>query len=202
MTKDLPLFVLALTVSLYWATVLLLVAYKRLRHGQSAGVVPRQRFERRLWRAMLPVVGSWIALPLLLTVPAWAQENSAVLDVRGVAAGVAVGCYLVSLYSWLLLGRNWSMAVVPGQATTLVTGGIYRWVRHPIYAASVLLMLSSAVVLPVLPMVLLAVAHLIVMILKARNEERYLTERFGPSYTAYCREVGRFFPRLPARRSA
>jgi protein-S-isoprenylcysteine O-methyltransferase Ste14 len=207
MTKDGPLFVLVLTVCSYWGTVILLVLYKRLRHGQSAGVLPRQRFERRLWRAMLPVVGAWIALPLLaagsgfawLAVPRWAQENAAVLAVRWRAAGLAVGCYLLSLYCWLLLGRNWSMAVVPEQTTRLVRRGLYRWVRHPIYGASVLLMAASALVLPTLPMALLAVAHLIVMNLKARHEERYLTERFGESYAAYCREVGRFLPRWSRR---
>jgi protein-S-isoprenylcysteine O-methyltransferase Ste14 len=207
MAKDLPLLVLVLTVCLYWDTVALLVLYKQLRHGQSAGVLPRQRFERRLWVAMLPVVAAWVALPLLtaggrlpwLAVPRWAHENTMVLGVRWGAAGVAVGCYLLSVYCWLLLGRNWSMAVVPGQATRLVTRGLYRWVRHPIYGASVLLMISSALVLPTMPMVFLALSHLIVMNLKARHEERHLTERFGESYTAYCRKVGRFFPRWSSR---
>ncbi len=204
MGKDRPLLVLVLTVCAYWGTVALLVLYKRLRHGQSAGVLPRQRFERRLWVAMLPVVAAWVALPLLaasgrfsfLAAPRWAH---AVGGVRWVAASVAVGCYLLSLYCWLLLGRNWSMAVVPHQSTRLVTRGLYRWVRHPIYGASVLLMLASALVLSTLPMVLLALAHLVVMNLKARHEERYLAQRFGESYAAYCRQVGRFFPRWSFR---
>ncbi len=211
MVRDRPLVVLVLTVCAYWGTIALLVLYKRLRHGQSAGVVPQQPFERRLWAAMLPVVALWIALPLLavrarfpsLAVPRWAQ-GSVVLGVRWGAAGTAVGCYLLSLYCWFLMGRSWSMAIVPGQTTRLVTRGLYRWVRHPIYGASVLLMAASVLVLPTPSMALLGLAHLVVMNLKARHEERYLAERFGESYAAYCRKVGRFLPRwfFPNRRAA
>jgi protein-S-isoprenylcysteine O-methyltransferase Ste14 len=208
MAKDRPLIVLGLTVCAYWGTVGLLVLYKRLRHGQSAGVVPQQAFERRLWTAMLPIVVLWIALPLLavrtrfpvLAVPRWAQGNAVVLGARWGATGTAVGCYLLSLYCWFLMGRSWSMAIVPGQTTRLVTRGLYRWVRHPIYGASVLLMSASVLVLPTLPMGLLALAHLVVMNLKARHEERYLAERFGESYAAYCRKVGRFLPRWSFQR--
>ena len=37
-------------------TVVLLAVYKQLRLGQSAGLLPRQAFERRLWLALVPVV--------------------------------------------------------------------------------------------------------------------------------------------------
>jgi protein-S-isoprenylcysteine O-methyltransferase Ste14 len=194
---------LTLTVCSYWATVALLALYKGLRHGQRAGVLPRQPFERRLWLLLVPVVAAWIALPLLagngrppwVGVPAWAQDSALILAVRWAAAGLAVGCYLLSLGCWWRMGRSWSLAVVPEQQTRLVTEGLYRWVRHPIYSLNLLLMLLSAVALPTVPMILLAGLHLLVMNLKAKNEERHLGARFGAAYAAYCRQVGRFWPR-------
>ena len=118
-----------------------------------------------------------------------------VYGLRWTAAALAVVCYLLSLYCWLLLGRHWSMAIVPSETSRLVSSGVYRWVRHPIYSLSVGLMLTSAVVVPTVPMVLVACLHVLAMNLKARFEEHYLKESFGPSYAEYCCGVGRFWPR-------
>jgi protein-S-isoprenylcysteine O-methyltransferase Ste14 len=209
MLNDIPLLLLATTVCTYWSTVLLLVVVKRLRHGRSAGLVPKQRYERRLWRLILPVVGSWIALPILaltgahawLELPELVHANAWLFWARAVAAGFGVTCYLLSVYCWLLMGRSWSMAIVPGQSTGLVTTGIYGWVRHPIYSLSIGLMLASVVVLPTLPMAVLACLHLLAFNLKARHEEQHLQASFGESYVRYCRHAGRFFPRLTGVRS-
>jgi protein-S-isoprenylcysteine O-methyltransferase Ste14 len=204
---DVPLFILATTITMYWGTVVMLVIYRRLRHGHSAGVIPRQRYERRLWRLIVPVFLGWISLPWLalnlhvpgLTLPAWATDLTAAWSVRAGAAAIAVVCYALSLVCWLRLGRNWTMAVVPKQESQLVTAGPYRWVRHPIYALSILLMFASAVVLPTVPMALLAALHVYVMTRKAVHEEGHLRERFGPEYLHYCDQVGRFCPKLPRR---
>jgi protein-S-isoprenylcysteine O-methyltransferase Ste14 len=201
---DVPLLILALTISTYWTTVLVLVVYRRLRHGHSAGVFPRQRAERRLWRLIGPVWLGWNSLPWLaltlhvpgLAVPAWAADAPVIFGVRALAAALGVGCYLLSLACWLRLGRSWTMAVVPKQDTQLVTAGPYRWVRHPIYSLSILLMIVTAIVLPTLPMVVLAGLHLVALRRKARHEEGHLLERFGPQYARYCDEVGRFCPRI------
>ena len=206
MFKDVPLFVLALTVAIYWATVVLLVLAKRLRHGRGAGVIPSQAYERRLWLLIVPVVTAWIFLPILagkdqlpwFSLPPSAHTVTVVYGIRWAAALLAVGCYLLSLYCWLVLGRHWSMAIVPQDTTQLVRRGLYRWVRHPIYGLSVTLMLASALVTLTVPMAVVACCHLIAMNLKASHEERHLTASFGSDYEQYCREVGRFWPRLSA----
>lgn len=208
MPKDLPVAVLAGCVCLYWATVLALVAYKRLRFGQSAGLWPRKAKERRLWLIIGPVVLGWLVLPALalaasspwLEVPDWAR-GTAGQSLRGAAAGLAVGLYYLTLKCWLGMGRSWSMAIVPGQKAALVTSGIYAWVRHPIYAFSLALMLCTLIVLPTLPTLALAALHFIGFSRKAAYEEKHLRREFGPEYEAYCRRVGRFFPRRRDTRS-
>jgi protein-S-isoprenylcysteine O-methyltransferase Ste14 len=203
MFQDVPLVLLAATVVTYWATVAVLVAHKRLWHGRGSGLLPRRAYERRLWALIVPVVLAWMVLPALaaggrvpwLRLPAWAQEGTWAYGLRWAATVLAVTCYLMSLYSWLLLGRHWSMAIVPGQTSRLVIRGAYGWVRHPIYSLSMGLMLASAVILPTAPMAAVACLHLIAMNLKARYEERHLGKTFGPAYAEYCRHVGRFWPR-------
>jgi protein-S-isoprenylcysteine O-methyltransferase Ste14 len=44
-----------------------------------------------------------------------------------------------------------------------------------------------------------AVLHVTLLILKARNEERCLLQSHGEAYAEYCRRTGGFFPRLASR---
>ena len=200
--RDGPAGVVAMTVWAYWSTVVLLVIYKRIRFGRGAGLLPRQRREKRLWFGIAPVVLAWNVLPILAAtlshglfgLPRWAHGAAGLYGRWGFAA-LAVACYLATVYCWLQMGRNWSMAIVPRDKTDLVTGGLYGWVRHPIYSLSILLMVCTAVVVANWPMLVVAVLHVVFMNLKAGNEERYLMGRHGSSYADYCGRVGRFFPR-------
>lgn len=88
------------------------------------------------------------------------------------------------------------MAVVPGQQTELVRAGFYGFVRHPIYALSIALMLNSVVVIPTLSMIVLALLHFPFTAIKVRSEERFLRDIHGEGYINYCRRTGHFFPRL------
>jgi protein-S-isoprenylcysteine O-methyltransferase Ste14 len=208
--EDFPLFLLACTIVLYWGTVVLFSLAKRLRPGHGAGLIPSHAFERRLWLLIVPVVVAWIILPILagkshtawLRAPSWASSMPVVYSIRCMAALFAVGCYLLSLCCWVVLGRRWSMAIVPGATTELVRRGPYRWVRHPIYSLSVALMLASVVVMLTIPMAVAAGLHVIAMHLKARHEEQHLSATFGPIFREYCREVGRFWPHWRTSESA
>lgn len=201
MSFDWPLGVMVGTLWAYWLTVLGLAANKRLRTGQSAGLWPRKAKERRLWLLVGPTILAWIGLPTLallstpewLAVPAWVQGPLG-LVLRGTAAATAVAFFLLSVRCWREMGQSWSMAIVPGQKTKLVTSGIYAWVRHPIYALSIGLMVCTLAVLPVLPIFILAAFHFIAFNRKAAFEEQHLMKEFGPDYQAYCRRVGRFWP--------
>jgi protein-S-isoprenylcysteine O-methyltransferase Ste14 len=60
-------------------------------------------------------------------------------------------------------------------------------------------MLCSAVVLPTLPMLTVALVHVALMHAKARNEEAHLAAVHGEAYARYAARTGRFVPRLTAR---
>ncbi len=199
---DAPLACLVGMVTLYWSTILGLALYKRLRFGQSAGLWPRKAKERRLWLLVGPVVIAWITLPwlawssidhFLLTLPAEWTAAWPMLMLRWIAVGLAMVFYVFSACCWLQMGRNWSMAIVPKQKTELVTRGFYAWIRHPIYAFSLGLMVCSVVILPTWPMLIVAILHFVGLNRKAAVEETYLRQQFGPTYEHYCQQVGRFF---------
>jgi protein-S-isoprenylcysteine O-methyltransferase Ste14 len=156
-----------------------------------------------MWLFWVPTVLAWQALPImayrfslpLVSVPEGiAAQPIGLLDLLAVVAAVAA--YALTIPCWLTLGSNWSLAVVPHKQTRLVTTGWYGRIRHPIYALGLLLMLATVAVAPSPAMLMVAVIHLTLVILKASGEERHLKRRHGQAYRDYCDRTGRFFPRL------
>jgi protein-S-isoprenylcysteine O-methyltransferase Ste14 len=203
---DYPLAAATTAVWTYWIIVGAMSWRVRRRTRRLAGVVPQQALERRLWLVWVPMVVLWMALPMValhaqaapLAVPAWAREGP-YAAIRVVGALVAIGALFATIECWKRMGRNWRMAVTPGEKTELVTTGLYRSIRHPIYALSILLVAATAVVLPTWPMILIALTNATLVNLKARNEERHLLAMHGDAYAAYLAGTGRFLPRLFAR---
>mgnify|MGYP000079258811 CR=1 FL=1 len=105
-----------------------------------------------------------------------------------VAAGVAVG-----VAAGIALGRALTPSPIPREGSSLVTSGIYRLVRHPIYSGLLLLGVGLALIGASLWHGALLVALIVLLSVKARLEERMLAARF-PEYGAYAARVGRIVP--------
>ena len=173
---DLPSLVLALVVWAYWGRVASMAARIRRRTRTLSGVVPVQPLERAMWWFFVPVVAAWMTVPLLaafrdsgtLAVPE-AARGGAWLAVRALAALSGVALLVLTIRCWQRMGRQWKMAVTPGERQVLITDGPFERVRHPIYGYQILLMLASLVVVPTLPMLVAAAVHVGLMVMKARN---------------------------------
>ena len=81
----------------------------------------------------------------------------------------------------------------PEGVTSLVTHGIFRFSRNPMYVGVVALLLGWALWLGV-PWVFLGPPALMLFLQRYQilPEERILTERFGSAYLAYCKRVRRW----------
>jgi protein-S-isoprenylcysteine O-methyltransferase Ste14 len=79
----------------------------------------------------------------------------------------------------------------------LVVGGVYRYVRNPMYVAVLAAMVGQALLLGRLCLLLYAAgAWLVVAAFVRWYEEPTLTRRFGADYEAYRRAVPAWLPRL------
>jgi len=201
---DAPLAILVVTVWAYWLGVGVMVLRVRRRNRRLVGLVPEQQVERYMWLAWVPLVAAWMFLPYaaltrggVFGLPSFVQADGYAL-LRWIAALAAVLSLLATIDCWRRMGDDWRMDIGT-RKTELVTGGLFHRVRHPIYAFSMLLMLCSAIIVPTLPMIVIACVHLALMNIKARNEERHLTAMHGDSYSQYVARTGRFFPRLSSR---
>ena len=76
----------------------------------------------------------------------------------------------------------------------LVTNGIYRFIRHPMYLA-VLLLGGAMLVNQYTPLrVGIAVTLLLDLMIKMIYEERLLQKKFGEKYSEYLRQTKRLIP--------
>jgi protein-S-isoprenylcysteine O-methyltransferase Ste14 len=79
----------------------------------------------------------------------------------------------------------------------LVVGGVYRYVRNPMYVAVLAVIVGQALLLGRLGLLLYAAAAwLLVAVFVRWYEEPTLTRRFGEDYEAYRRAVPAWWPRL------
>jgi protein-S-isoprenylcysteine O-methyltransferase Ste14 len=107
------------------------------------------------------------------------------------AAGIAI-----SLWARLSLGSNWSGTVTLKQDHQLVSTGLYRWIRHPIYTGILLAMFGTAMIRGQLVGWLGTAMVLTAFYFKARREEKFLREEFGPGFDEHVRRTGMFLPKL------
>lgn len=110
------------------------------------------------------------------------------------AALIAGACGLLILAAGVrALGRSLTVLPRPREDAEFVQSGVYRWVRHPIYAGVILIVGSWASYRGSLLHGVLAVVIAVFFAVKARREERWLLQRF-PVYDAYRRRTKRFAP--------
>jgi protein-S-isoprenylcysteine O-methyltransferase Ste14 len=82
------------------------------------------------------------------------------------------------------------------QTTRLVTTGVYRYIRHPIYTSLLLLTWGAFFKAPSWVAALLAAGASLLLLATAVTEERENVQYWGASYEAYRRDTKRFIPFL------
>ena len=91
------------------------------------------------------------------------------------------------------LGVNFRIEL-PKEETELITSGIYRVMRNPMVFSIYLSVIGTFFIVPNLLTLIILIFSIITFDAKARNEEKFLLNRFGKDYEEYKRKVGRYFP--------
>lgn len=172
----------------------------RAPYGQRSLKVPVARSHRGGREAALLVV-AWAAffLPLLWIVTPWLSFADYPLRTGAWSAGVlalAAGLWLF-WRSHRDLGANWSITLEVREGHQLVTSGVYRRIRHPMYLALLIYGAGQALALPnwiAGPSYLLAMAWLTMC--RLGPEERMMIATFGQAYHSYRERSWRLLPGL------
>ena len=82
------------------------------------------------------------------------------------------------------------------RTTALVTEGIYRYIRHPMYASLIYLTIGSCLKHPTLPVIVLSIVSIVAATLTAKIEEKDSLVKFGDEYREYMKKTKMFAPYL------
>lgn len=170
--------------------------WARQRFGEAAARGYRLGFNIFATLTLLPI----LALPLLLpdrnlyTIPfPWTLIT---LMVQALAA-LALLVGLLQTDIWSFLGLRQLLTPPTQQDSDLVVGGLYRWVRHPLYTAGLVFIWLSPLMTANLLVMYLGFSFYIIV--GAWIEERKLVAEFGPVYAHYRQRTPFLIPRPPKR---
>jgi protein-S-isoprenylcysteine O-methyltransferase Ste14 len=113
-----------------------------------------------------------------------------------VALGV-IG-YIMSIWRFIAEAAASPML---GDSGKIITTGIYRYTRNPIYIFAWLVLFGECLFFTSLDLLYYLIFWIVIFNLLVRfAEEPYMRAQFGEEYDSYCRKVPRWFPGLPGRR--
>ncbi len=161
----------------------------RAPHGQRRRGIPAVKSRKGKLETVL-LTTAWLAffVPLIwIATPVLAFADYALRPVALLAGTVCLTLGLWIFYrSHADLGANWSLTLEVLEKHRLITQGVYRRVRHPMYTALLLYSVGQALVLPNYVAGLFpGVSMALLVALRIGPEERMMREEFGKNYQEY-----------------
>ena len=193
MTPDIAKFVFVMMAVCWY-----LIRYRHARRARREKVTRSARGWRENTLLLISLTGLGI-VPLIYT--ATAMPHFASYAFRPAQAWLGVLVAVAALVMFRLthraLGRNWSVSLDVRENHRLITDGIYRRIRHPMYTAFWLWAVAQALLLPNW---VAGFAGLIgfgtLFFGRIAKEEQMMVDTFGDEYRQYMARTGRLLPRL------
>ncbi len=142
-------------------------------------------------------------IPLVYVLTSWLDFADYHWPMWASLAAGLVGAAVFVVALWLLwrahadLGQNFSPELKTRQGHSLVSRGIFRHIRHPMYAAHWLWGIAQALLLQNwIAGLAFLVSFLPLYLLRVPREEQMMLEQFGEQYRLYMKRTGRIIPRL------
>ncbi len=140
----------------------------------------------------------WLSPFVYLINPAWMAWSKLGLpeSIRWLGVGIGIVCVFGIYWLFSSIGSG----ITPTSATRsehkLVTKGIYKYIRHPLYTFGSSLFIAFGMMADNWLIALLGVLAFIGMAIRTPKEEANLIEKFGDEYRDYMKRTGRFLPKL------
>ena len=178
------------------ATVVMIAI--RAPHGRRSRIVKVVRSGKGTRETVLLVL-AWLGflLPLVWIVsPVFSFAEYRLRTGAFIAGTICLGVGLWFFYrSHADLGTNWSVTLEVREQHRLITDGIYRKIRHPMYSALLLYAIGQALVIPnwvAGPWYLVSIG--VLCFFRVGAEERMMLDQFGDEYTEYMARTKQFVP--------
>ena len=154
----------------------------------------RQTWASRVWYLLLLVLAFALLLGAIPVDPLTRRILPPSAAVQIIAAVLCAGGLVLAIWARRAIGSNWSGIVTLKRDHELVTRGPYRYVRHPIYSAILLMFLGTALAVGRLGGFIGFVLCIASFWIKLGQEEALMTRHFPDEYAAYRARVKALIP--------
>ncbi|MHC2256337.1 protein-S-isoprenylcysteine O-methyltransferase [Bradyrhizobium embrapense] len=193
MTPDIAKFVFVM-MAVGWY----LIRYRYARRARREKVLRSARGLRENTLLLISLTGLGV-VPFIYIVTTLPHFASYVFRPAQAWLGVfvAVAALVMFRLTHRALGRNWSLSLDVRENHRLITDGIYRKIRHPMYSAFWLWAVAQALLLPNLVAGLAGLIGFGTLFFgRVAREEQMMLETFGDEYREYMARTGRIIPGL------
>ncbi len=174
--------------------------YYRRKADRETGEKISRRVDGNAMMTIIKIGGLilWLSPFVYLVNPAWMAWSNIGLPewTRWLGVGIGILCVLGIYWLFSSIGSNISPTSATRQEHKLVTHGIYRWVRHPLYTIGSSMFVAFGMMADNWWIAALGVLAFIAMAIRTPKEEANLIEKFGDEYREYMKRTGRFIPKF------
>jgi protein-S-isoprenylcysteine O-methyltransferase Ste14 len=117
-------------------------------------------------------------------------------EVRWTGVAIMIVGLAIAVWARVHLGSNWSGVVTLKEGHELIRTGPYRNIRHPIYTGILIGFLGNAIVNGQVRGLIAVAIIWASFFIKARREEAFLAQEFGPKFDEHTQRTGMFLPRF------
>ncbi len=193
--KDMFIIIIQFIISSSVTALFTAVAFDFIYNSRSSGV----KKEKKSIVATGTMTGFFIVYYFVLI------SNAGIIPVKNIntaralaAAGTFMifsGC-IMNILGRFNLGKNWADQIKIYKEQSLVQSGMYKYVRHPLYASLFVMFYGGCLVYRSLPgFAMVTFIFVPFMYYRAKQEEMLLKEKF-PEYENYKRKTGMFLPKI------
>jgi protein-S-isoprenylcysteine O-methyltransferase Ste14 len=104
-------------------------------------------------------------------------------------------CYIgliVFLLALISFGKAWRIGIDQNNSNDLITGGIFKYTRNPIFLFMDIYFMGITLVYPNIVFVVITFCMIIGIHLQIIREEQFLTNKFGKKYIEYKKQTRRY----------
>jgi len=178
------------------------------RHGSSGILLFRSGGLGNRLRDAGAVLVFTLLLGQAVVAAAWPENLSPLIAHDSLAGLLLYGAGSLLMFAGLMLlvtgqlhlGASWRIGIEAGARPGLVTHGLYRVSRNPIFLGLLVFVTGYALTLPTVLSFVLLIALYLGIRQQVAAEEAYLAATYGEAFRDYARRVGRFLPGVGKRR--
>jgi len=184
---------------LVWLAFALCWGAIRYHYGRRARRNRQIEEQDRIYEIALLILSflGYLGVPVLYLATRWLSFADYPFQPVMFCAGIVASAGSLWLFwrSHADLGRNFSVRLVIREQHALVTTGVYRLIRHPMYASALLWSLGQALLLPNWVTGLAGLLGFCILYFgRVNREEALMLKTFGDGYRQYMRHTKRLVP--------